>query len=108
MDYYQRQAPAWLSGPFGVQAAAATPSSECDSAIPLVEQLIDAASRFCEKQEEAALMSPAEGISAELRLKIEPAEQKAKEQRGSSTVCGAAFLLLVCLYTCARLFWHKY
>lgn len=44
-------------------------------------------------------MSPAEGISAELRLKIELAEQKAKEQRGRNTACGAAFLPLC---VCAR------
>lgn len=44
-------------------------------------------------------MSPAEGISAELRLKIEQAERQAKEQRGRNMVCGSVFLLLC---VCAR------
>lgn len=37
-------------GAVGARAAAVTLSSECDSAVPLVEQLIDAASRFCENR----------------------------------------------------------
>lgn len=72
---------------------------------------MDAASRFCEEQEGAALMSPAEGISAEPRLKIGPAEQRAEEQRGRSTVCGSAILpLCVCARACSLFFffWHKY
>lgn len=61
------------------------------------------------EQEGAALMSPAEGISAEPRLKIGPAERQAKEQRGRNTVCGFCNTALVCLRTCELFFfWHKY